>query len=141
MPPAAAAAADARPPIVLCETEADRLYALAAQAHPAAREPAALLLEELDRAELRAPSRMPETVARMHSIVRFVDGAHGQARSVMLVWPGEADIAAGKVSILTHVGAGLIGLSPHQSISWPDRDGRERPLRVLEVKQPAKLQF
>ncbi len=41
----------------------------------------------------------------------------------MLVFPAEADIAAGKVSVLTPVGAALIGLSKGESIAWTARDG------------------
>jgi len=52
---------------------------------------------------------------------------------VQLVYPADADIDAGKVSILTPVGAGLIGLRAGQAIAWPDRDGRARTLRVLGV--------
>ena len=52
-----------------------------------------------------------------------------------LVYPGEADIAVGKVSVLSPVGAGLLGLKAGQSIQWPDRDGRLRALRVLKVSR------
>lgn len=131
----------ARPPIILSETEAERLSTLALQAETAAPEVAGLLLEEIDRAEIRPDVAVPGHVARMHSVVRFVDDAHGQPRSVLLVYPAEADIAAGKVSVLTLVGAGLIGLSPDQAIPWPDRDGRERTLKVLSVSPPARLEL
>lgn len=51
--------------------------------------------------------------------------ASGADRAVELVYPHDADISAGRVSILTPVGAGVIGLRTRQSILWPDRDGRE----------------
>ncbi|WP_296220348.1 GreA/GreB family elongation factor, partial [uncultured Sphingomonas sp.] len=54
-------------------------------------------------------------------------------RMVELVYPGDADIAQGRVSILTPIGAGLIGMRAGRSISWPDRDGRERLLRIVSV--------
>ena len=47
--------------------------------------------------------------------------------------PGEADIEKGFVSVLTPVGAALIGLTAGQAIDWTDRDGRTRRLHVLEV--------
>jgi regulator of nucleoside diphosphate kinase len=37
------------------------------------------------------------------------------------------------ISVLTLVGAGLIGLSAGQSILWPKQDGRKRSLTVLRV--------
>ena len=69
----------------------------------------------------------------MGSIVEFLDEAHGEVRKVQLVYPPEADIATGRVSVLTPIGAGLIGQSPGQSIVWPDGRGRERRLRILTV--------
>ena len=38
---------------------------------------------------------------------------------------------------MTPVGAGLIGLREGQSILWPDRDGRERELAIIRVRQAA----
>jgi regulator of nucleoside diphosphate kinase len=122
-----------RPAIVLRETDAERLSNLATQMETSAPLAANLLLEEIDRAEVRADHLVPETTVGMHSVVEFIDGAHEQARTVTLVYPTEADISAGRISILTPVGAGLIGLSPGQSINWPDRDGHERALRIVKV--------
>ena len=42
------------------------------------------------------------------------------------------------ISVLTPVGAGLIGLRPDQVITWPDREGHARRLRVVEVRSPAQ---
>ena len=131
-------AAVARPPIVLAESEADRL-ALLAEHHPSAG--AALLLQEIERAAVVPDDQLPSDVVRMHAVVEFVDEGRDQRRTVVLVYPREADIAAGKVSITSPVGAGLIGLSAGQVISWPDRDGRERPLRILRVRAPERLAF
>jgi regulator of nucleoside diphosphate kinase len=72
----------------------------------------------------------------MGSIVEFSSDA-GQRR-VTLVYPVEADIAEGRISILTPIGAALIGLSQGQSIAWTARDGRRHRLTVLEVRQPGE---
>ncbi|MBE8335739.1 GreA/GreB family elongation factor, partial [Leptospira borgpetersenii serovar Ballum] len=45
-----------------------------------------------------------------------------------------ADIDAGRVSILSHVGAGLIGLTEGQSINWPDPTGAVRKLTPVLVE-------
>ena len=120
----------ARPPIQLSETDADRLFLLLEHA-PA--DGGGGLREELERAQVRA--KVPDTVVAMNSTVEFLDDAHGETRTVQLVYPKEADIAANKVSVLSPVGAGLIGLKAGQSIQWPDRDGRLRALRVLKVSR------
>jgi regulator of nucleoside diphosphate kinase len=135
-------AAVARPSIVLAESEADRLTTLAQQVLSSeAATGAALLLEEIERACVVPDQELPPHVVRMHAVVEFVDEGRDQRRTVVLVYPREADIAAGKVSITSPVGAGLIGLSVGQQILWPDRDGRERPLRILKVRAPERLAF
>jgi regulator of nucleoside diphosphate kinase len=131
----------ARPHIIMCETEVERLSSLAQQMEHAAPLAASMLLGEIDRAEILADAEMPDNVVRMRSTVQFHDDANGLKRTVLLVYPREADIAAGKVSVLTPVGAGLIGLATNQEIRWPDRDGHERALRILKVKPPTRLEF
>ncbi len=131
------ATAPERPRIILSSTEAERLSALAVQMEQASPLAAELLLDEIDRAELRPDTKVPPSVVRMGSQVKFFDEAHGSHRTVQLVWPADADIGAGRVSVLTPVGAGLIGLSEGADILWPDRAGHERSLRILKVTPPA----
>ena len=124
----------ARPPILISETEAESLADLAVSV--AARHPVAsrLLLEELDRAEV-VPA-VPDDVVTMGSTVEFVVAGTGERRQVELVFPGDADIAEGRISILTPMGAGLIGLRVGQTISWPDLSGHERLLTIESVSRP-----
>lgn len=131
----------ARPPIIMAETEVEALSTLALQMQHVAPLAAGMLLREIDRAEIHPDTDMPDHVVRMRSTVRFEDDANGVTRSILLVYPKEADIAAGKISVLSLVGAGLIGLSVGQSIQWPDRDGHERLLRILKVEPPGRLVF
>ena len=53
---------------------------------------------------------------------------------VTLVYPADANIDAGKISVLTPIGTALIGLSVGQSIGWSARDGRSHRLAVLSVE-------
>jgi regulator of nucleoside diphosphate kinase len=76
--------------------------------------------------------RLPQNVVHMGSVVEFRSN-DGHERRVTLVYPGEADIAQGKISILTPIGTALIGLAPGQSISWTARDGRAHELNVVSV--------
>jgi regulator of nucleoside diphosphate kinase len=126
----------ARPPIHLVDSEAETLANLALAAGPD-HEAAAMLLAEIERAETHTAETLPPGVVTMGAVVSFVDEGSGAQRSVTLVYPREADIAAGRISILTLVGAGLIGLSQGQIIRWPDRSGRERHLRIESVQPPA----
>ena len=53
----------------------------------------------------------------------------------MLVYPHEANIALSRISILTPVGAALIGLSVGQRIAFETPDKRIRGLTVLAVSE------
>lgn len=126
----------ARPPIHLIDSECDKLSELALSIEARRPELAAMLLDEIDRAEVHGADDLPAGVVTMGAEVEFVDEGHGGSRTVRLVYPHEADIEAGLISILTPVGAGLIGLSEGQSILWPDRNGHERKLRIVKVSRP-----
>jgi regulator of nucleoside diphosphate kinase len=97
---------------------------------------AAMLLEEIERAELHGADTMPDDVVILGSEVTFVDENTQQARSVTLVLPAHANIAEGRISILTPMGAALYGLATGDSIDWPDLDGNPRQIRILRVTQP-----
>lgn len=95
-----------------------------------------MLLGEIDRAAIHSRDDMPPDVVIMGSEVTFLDENSGTERTVCLVYPSEADISAGRISILTPIGAGLIGLGVGQSIQWPDRGGSDHRLKVVAVRQP-----
>lgn len=120
--------------IVVTQGDYDRLQGLASAARTRQPEIAEELAGELDRAGVVADGEIAPDVVRMNSIVEYrteVDAT----RTVTLVFPGEADIAEGKVSILTPIGTALLGLSPGQSIDWLARDGRTHRLTILSVRQ------
>jgi regulator of nucleoside diphosphate kinase len=126
------------PPMVLAEAEAEALFELAhiwQRRHPLS---ASLLLQELERAETVPPRELPEDVVTMGSHVVFLDRASGERHAVELVYPGAADMAVGRVSVLTPIGAGLIGLSVGSAIDWPNRRGERRKLEIVEVVQPPR---
>ena len=126
-----------RPPIHLIDTESDLVGNLALRAehdHPIV---AAMLLTEIDRAELHHKCDLPDEVVTLGAEVNFLDEKTMQRRTVTLVLPGDANIAMGRISILTPIGAALCGLSAGQSIDWPDLSGNERRLRITAVRQPA----
>jgi regulator of nucleoside diphosphate kinase len=79
---------------------------------------------------------MPEGHVMLNSRVRFVDEKSQRLRDVQLVLPADANIAEGRISILTPMGAALYGLSAGACITWPDLEGFERPIRIVRVEQP-----
>lgn len=127
-----------RPPIQMIDAEADSLAELAMSIEERLPQVSELLLNEITRAKLHPAARIPADVVTMHATVTFMDEASGKEHAYELTYPSEADISQGRISILTPVGAGLIGLRTGQSILWPDRDGNERELKILSVVQAAK---
>lgn len=125
-----------RPPVHLIDSECDMLVDLALQIEGRSPAVAAMLLGEIERAETHSVDTLPAGTVTIGSEVDFLDESTHRLRTVTLVLPGEADIEAGRVSVLTPVGAGLIGLREGQAIDWPDRDGQPHRLRILGVRRP-----
>ena len=123
------------PNIVLGADEHRQLTVLALAGTSHSADDADWLLHELERASVVPDTAVPADVVRMNTTVVFRT-IGGEERSVQLVFPGEADIAAGKISVLTPVGSALIGLRTGHSITWLTRDGRKQLLTVLSVTQP-----
>lgn len=122
-----------RPRIVISARDHARLLQLA---ESAARnsEVGEYLSEELLRADVVPEAACANHIAQMGSIVTYRDDSTGRTRTVQLVYPAEADIERQRISILTPIGAALIGMSPAQSITWPSPTGGSGSLTVLDVR-------
>jgi regulator of nucleoside diphosphate kinase len=123
-----------KPKIIVGDLDHGRLTSLASGALERIPEVAEELLAEMDRAKVVATAKLPADVVRMGSFVTF-DSDSAQHRRVQLVYPGEADIEQGRISVLTPIGAALIGLTAGQSIAWTARDGKRHVLTVTAVEQ------
>jgi regulator of nucleoside diphosphate kinase len=124
-----------KPAIIIARGDHDKLSRLAESRATHGSEAADELLAELDRARVVDDGRVAGNVVRMGSTVQYATESD-ETRAVTLVFPGEADITAGKVSVLTPIGAALIGLSVGQSIAWTARNGRVHRLIVESVDGP-----
>lgn len=122
-----------QPPIQIRESDAERITNIAIAAEDHSPQVAVLLLGELSRAQVMPDSKLADDIVAMQSSVTFIDEANGIERSLQLVYPPDADIASGRISILSLVGAGLLGLRAGQAILWPDRSGKQRQLRIVNV--------
>ena len=124
-----------KPRIVLTAQDHEKLSFLARAAGHTMPDVAAVLNEELDRAHVLAKGRHPEHIVCMGSEVEFRDDTTEKVQTVTLVYPNEADISKGKISVLTPVGTALIGLRAGHSIAWETRAGDLRTLTVLHVRE------
>lgn len=126
-----------RPQITVARTEHQQLLALAASGSGTISSAADSLWSEMDRARVVADKKLPTDVVRMGSRVQYRTDRNEQIE-VVLVFPVDADISQDKISVLTPVGAALIGLRTGQSITWEARDRRKHALTVLSVFHPVK---
>lgn len=121
------------PPIMLAKDESRRLSSLANSTMDLFPDVAQFLARELDRATVAEENDL-RGVVRMGSKVTYRDD-RGASREIVLVYPHEANIALSRISILTPVGAALIGLSVGQRIAFETPDKSIRGLTVLAVSE------
>ena len=130
-----------RPALTMTTHDARRLEALLQSATGSASPMAALLEEELLRAQLVEPSDISSDVVTMNSRVVCKDEVSGKQHEIELVYPHEADVEQGRISVLAPVGAALLGLSVGHAIDWPVPGSRTTRVRVMDVPfQPERTQ-
>lgn len=118
---------------VIDATLLERLETLAGAAIARLPDVAYPLVGKLTSARLLAPARLPPDVVTIGSEVLYRDHHAARDRRVTLSWPEQADIGRGSVSILTPVGAALLGLTVGDRFRWKTRGGEPRNLTVLQV--------
>jgi regulator of nucleoside diphosphate kinase len=121
------------PPIQVTGDEMRRLRTLANASMDLFPRVARFLARELDRASVPQEDCQPARVVRMGSQVSYRDEKTGETHDVVLVYPHEADISHRRISVLTPVGAALIGLSVGQEIEYQTPGHVTRKLTVLAV--------
>lgn len=126
------------PSITISKPDRERLISAATTALRSERPmPAAsMLLREIGRATLVEREALPKGVVTLHSEVEIHDNVNNMVRRLRLVPPGDLTDDPNAVSILTPLGAALIGLSKGDTISWCTATGDRRSVTVLRVSRP-----
>ena len=120
-----------KPSVYVTESEYERLSNLA---DSSSTRGAALLGDELARAIVIKDGTSRRAFVRLHAFVEFSDMTTGKTRRVQIVPPDEADIDQDRLSVLTPVGAALIGLTTGDTIGLSTEDGRSHVLEVRAVE-------
>ena len=89
---------------------------------------------ELDRALVLDPSRLSPSVVTMHAAVRVRDLESGHRQKLTLVSPSEANVSAGRISVLAPLGTALLGYRQGDVVEWVMPGGLRR-LLIEEVRQ------
>lgn len=92
----------------------------------------AALQRKLERAALVPTDEVPPDAVTMLSRVVVTDAATGRRREITVVYPAEADAAAGLVSVLDELGTALFAAVVGETIEYDTADGPCR-LRVEEM--------
>jgi regulator of nucleoside diphosphate kinase len=120
-----------KPRILITTTDLENLSAMVGAAPTTAG--AILLADELDRATVVNEGFNARTFCRVGSRVTYEDLDSGQTREIELVLPADADIDKQRVSVLSLVGASLLGLTIGAEFKWTDEKGRPHRLKVLDA--------
>lgn len=121
------------PPVIMSSLDVARLERLL-ETHELAGSPAATaLLAEIDRADIREPKEMPADVVTMNSRLSCHVLEDSTLHELTLVYPDQADLSAGRISIMAPVGTALLGLRVGQTIEWPGPEGRPLTLEVASL--------
>ena len=122
-----------RPDITIARHDLARIDALLGAVETPFGKVGAFLLEEITRARIVRDHQVPPTLVIMGATVHFRDDDSGTECVVRLVYPHETRSCHRTVSVLSPVGAALLGLSEGQSIDYETLDGRLKTLTVLKV--------
>ena len=120
--------------IVITEADFDRLSSLLDSPRYRSTHAASLLTlkDELERGIVVAAGDVPNGVVTMHSQVRVRDLKADEPATYTLVYPDEADINEGKLSVLAPLGIALLGTKVGQVVTF-DAPAGPRRLKVEKI--------
>ena len=93
------------------------------------------LANELGRAVIVRNDAFPPHCIRINSFVELLDLDTGKTMKFTLVMPENADITQQKISILTPIGAALIGFRKNEEVVWKVPAGL-KTFSIIEVINP-----
>ena len=116
----------------LTELDHVRLAALLRRSPPPAARGTALV-DLLDTADLVPSRQVDPDVVTMYSQVLLADAADGSRRKLTPCYPGDAEPDAGFVSVLSPIGAALLGSRVGDVIHWRTPSGAESSAAVVAL--------
>ncbi|TAH51921.1 MAG: nucleoside diphosphate kinase regulator [Chloroflexota bacterium] len=126
-------------PIQVTELDLERLKKLLfdAQFTDLRKSPYLERLEtEINRAEVVSPKDIPSDVVTMNSTVCIQDLDTKEEEVYTLVFPENANLSQGKISILAPIGTAMLGYEVGETFEWQVPDGTRRLLIKKILYQP-----
>ncbi|HEX5371625.1 MAG TPA: GreA/GreB family elongation factor [Aquabacterium sp.] len=91
------------------------------------------LAEDLEAAELLPSREIPPNVVTMYSQVDLVFAETGTPQRLTLCYPRDAQASQGLISVLSPIGAALLGLQVGDVARWQMPSGEQRAARVVAI--------
>ena len=90
------------------------------------------LARELALAEIVEPKNVPADVVTMNSRVVVRDVTSGENSEYTLVFPEQADIAQGRLSVVSPIGTAILGYAKGDTITW-QTPGGPRQIKIVDI--------
>ena len=122
-------------PIIISEGDARRLRPLVESSNKVngvEAENLQRLRDELGRAQIVSESDLPDDIISMNSTVELEDLEDDEIMTYTLVFPENANVSEGRISILAPLGTAMLGYRVGYEIEWPVPSGTLR-VRVRRV--------
>ncbi|MGV8082313.1 MAG: nucleoside diphosphate kinase regulator [Coriobacteriia bacterium] len=125
--------------ILLTHADAERLRVLVRETQGIGnRADAEGLVGELAKATVVETGKMPSNVVTMNSKVKLRNLDTSEEITLSLVYPEDADLSSGSVSVLAPVGTAILGYVEGDIIEWPVPSGvRLRIEKILYQPEAA----
>ena len=117
--------------VILCEEDYRQLKQFADNTSPTGTDMS--LAHELKRAKVVKEEKLPADYIRLNSLVKVKELNSKAEMEFRIVMPALADISAKKISVITPMGAALIGLSKGAKLEWKMPAGL-KSFEILDVK-------
>jgi len=114
------------------KTRLEEVIAVAEELGLQARKDLESLSEELDRAEVVSSKDIPPDVVTMNSKVVLRDLDTSEEMTFVLVFPRDANIKKGTISVLAPVGTAILGYAAGDVVEWAVPSGVRR-IRIEDV--------
>lgn len=129
--------------ILISKSDLERLKSLLASARKFLRncrpEHLSALEEELEQAKVTREEKIPANVITLNRQAIVLDLDAGKKLEYVVVFPRDADVAKGRISVLAPIGAAMLGGRVGEIIEGRVPDGIRR-LKIEEVRRRAETQ-
>ena len=90
------------------------------------------LAREIYRAVKVEPEKIPSDIVTMNSVIEFTDLDNNISKELKLVYPQNADIRKGYVSVIAPIGTALLGYKKGDIIEWDVPAGKKK-FQIKEI--------